>query len=126
MSGHVSFHGRHYFCWNCGGVEHEDRWILLQRREDHEEDEFRPSEPGEMDPFLKCPCCGEINGDCHYGAGIEEGTKAEMEALRDKHAPEYAKEWLAAVAEVAADDQPAVSSPSNSKDSATSKKRGEQ
>lgn len=111
--GEMSLVGSHYLCLNCGKIAHEDHWTYWQRRDDWEDksEEFRPSEDGESDAFMKCPCCGEMHGDCHYGAGVEEGTKAEVEAKRDKLAPDRAAEWLDAVAEVMASDEVASTQP---------------
>ena len=74
-----------YLCLNCGGVAHVDDWTAWQYDHDGEhgpEGALIPNPPGESDPLLKCPRCGELHGDCYQGAGIEDGTEAECRAER--------------------------------------------
>lgn len=67
-----------YLCLNCGGISHVDTaWTFWQY---DDEGELRPSREGETDARCKCPQCGELHGDCYEGAGVEDGTKAEVEA----------------------------------------------
>lgn len=85
-------------CCMCGTVSLERDWTYWQA---DDEGEWRPSQPGEYDPMMRCPRCKWEHRDTDDGSGVYMGTLAEMEAQRDKDLPEFGEWWENRLAEIA-------------------------
>ena len=71
-----------YLCCNCGGMAPADTFAPLKRDDDGW---LIPVEPGDMDPILRCPICAHLHTDDDGNPGIEDGTRAEVAATRERY-----------------------------------------
>lgn len=72
-----------YLCCACGVISPADEYIPLKYERDCDGD-LVPAESGYGDPTLRCPACDHDHVDDDSNPGVEDGTRRELERIRER------------------------------------------
>lgn len=85
--------GYFYLCCECGGIAPHSEFAAMKVDEDSDE---LVSAAGEDDPsIIVCPLCQHPHQDNDSGAGIFDGTRAQVDAEREDYLrfSDWAEKW---------------------------------